>query len=65
MAMLAIGAVLFHWIYYARRRPAVREFIDAVKPLIRMPFDETFLLGAILFDAAFLISVYLLVTGRR
>jgi hypothetical protein len=65
MLIIAAGAVLFHWVYYARRRPGVREFLDAIRPFLRMPFDEAFLFAALLADVAFFVGIYLFVTGRR
>jgi len=65
VALLACFAALCHWIYCARRRPTVREFIDGIKPLMRSPFDQTSLVAAILGDIGILVFIYLLATVPR
>lgn len=64
MLTLTVAAVC-HGIYAKRSRPAVREFLDGIRPLLRTPFDEAFLIAALLADLAFLGGIYLLLTGRR
>ncbi len=61
LVILGTAACAFHWIYAARARPAVREFIDGVKPLLRFPYDEAFLFAAVMFDIATVVALWLLV----
>lgn len=64
LMLMGCAATICHWVYYARRRPGVREFLDSIRPLSRNPFDESFLMAALLFDIAVGVGIYLLATGR-